>query len=943
MYYRVWKALVPEKGPANGPAIPDTELERVGWVPFVKSGFIGRNRGRGCRFFSQFLVEHGLHNVFYAYKLMTPTIKRAWNAINKYRAPKPDSFDEKAFRIACDWLSLEFGSKVENWRILEWNECDIRFSTSPGVGFSEFCKTKDEACEQYPEDINAFWDTAHWTKTPVLWQFFCKTELRKAEKILADDARGITGPPMDYSWSFARMVQDFNKRLNFANFSTASALGFNKFSKGLAMLVEKLQLLPIYQETDAKKWDSGLIRRLLEAVRDFRWATLREADKTEENKMRLFYYYEEMICSTMVLPTGEVLRKLLGMPSGAPTTSYDNTLAHYIALAYEYVRLVGGTYWDFQGDVISQLYGDDEILAISEKIVDIFTIEARSKVAAELGITIVPEECVQSRSLEGLCFLGSRIHFDEEFKTWVGHCDADKIVSSLMFPDRQITPNEALLRAYALKVECFWMDEIEPLVSEYIGWLRYTYRAQPKPDHQWDDIDPAYMTFLKRGPSNSEIRNLWLGLEAMVFKQSASGVLSTAICTPGFKKLKRDQDRAKRSNAMANKGKGKRQNANQTKKVVVNVQTNAQPKKGRARSSGGSSLVVGRGSQARTVNAPVSTGTIIGQSKFQLSGGTEGADLRAAGREILSWIYVPSTGNTQAFLSTMVNLNPTDWDGSRLKNIAVCFEKFRFKRITFRYVPVISTGASGNVAMYYDRDPADQVVNPATTTGMREWMEQEGASMGPLWTNTVSIFTPGPAVERSTYFTAPQSRDNRLTSQGFFAAAVIGNTGVAAGQGLGWIMADYDCLLFHPEGPPPGLPNHSGYDVGNITFAASTVAKDPVQVIWNTMPQPVSDALGGSWAVPDAIIEGILPANIVQVSDQAGGEQPGTIQSMTRLFFRFMDLAGTGTQNWYVWKDLANAMIASPTTVLRTAFNNSSWGPQTISGLYRLVQKLVAE
>lgn len=461
--------------------------------------------------FSRYLMHRGVTDRFDDYKIARPSFNREMKAVSRYGLTAIDTKpDDEILAKVSDWIELEFGPHVEGSRLVDFDEVDIQGSSTPGIPYKWFTRTKREAIVKYLPDIKAFWKYAHVFGTKLLWHNFCKVEILPAEKVDSDNIRTITGPDIAYHVSYYRFVQDFNDRLTSIPLSTVSALGFNKFAGGVDELARRLNVHPNKEENDISKFDALFppwsVTRL---IRKFRWNMFSTEVKTPGNFKRLCYYYSESIQSYLTLVSGYVLCTYHGLKSGFGSTSTDGTIHHAAALFYAYITLVGGDYSHFKKNVVAALYGDDEILSYSDEVREKFTFEKRSECYRHFGMRMKPEAHRASTDLTGATFLGGRL---KQLPTgqWVSEpVDPRKMVASLLKPPKPQTREQTLARAIALTYESYWHVETRDLIW---GFVQEMVKAGVKPDPGASSEDINFdMSLVGTVPTLRMIERLWLG------------------------------------------------------------------------------------------------------------------------------------------------------------------------------------------------------------------------------------------------------------------------------------------------------------------------------------------------------------------------------------------------------------------------------------------------
>lgn len=491
--------------------LENTGLVCVGRLNKASGLYQNPNRERFDQTFSRYLMSKRIYDQFDDYSVARPSFKREMKAVGRYGLKAIDSKPDAAhLEKVLEWLEFEFGPHVEGYRIVDAFEVDLQGSSTPGIPYKWYTRTKREAIKKYLPDISAFWKYAHRIGSKLLWHNFCKVEILPSTKVEENNIRSITGPDISYHVGFYRMVQDFNSRFVARPLATVSALGFNKYGGGIGLLAEKLSAFPNVEENDISKFDALYPEwAATEIAKNFRWRMLHPSFKTTANWERLSYYYREAIHSWIVTVTGYVLQTEHGLKSGVGTTSTDGTIHHAAAFFSAYIRLVSDDYQHFKKNVFAAFYGDDEAFSMSDEVKDRFSFENRKKCYEDFGMRLKPEAHRQSSTPEGLTFLGCRLKRLDSGE-WVGQpTDPRKMVASLLKPHKSQTPAQTMARAIALTYESYWHLPTRELLW---GFVQELVRSGVKPDTGAENEDIAFdLSLVGTIPTLRKIRALWLG------------------------------------------------------------------------------------------------------------------------------------------------------------------------------------------------------------------------------------------------------------------------------------------------------------------------------------------------------------------------------------------------------------------------------------------------
>jgi len=185
---------------------------------------------------------------------------------------------------------------------------------------------------------------------------------------------------------------------------------------------------------------------------------------------------------------------------------------------------------------------------------------------------------------------------------------------------------------------------------------------------------------------------------------------------------------------------------------------------------------------SRTFSAPVAIATSTPQGR-RPSYKNVGGDLLVSHIEMFG--TVESGAADPSGVSSVIH----SWDASPgnramfpwLSDIADRYEKYRFERLTFRFVPRISTSVSGMIVLAFDYDANDPTDILADTDGRMTLLSHEGSVGGSVWAPLEMQVSPARlALARERFVDAGEREelvsDARFSHLGRFFAGVFGTT-----------------------------------------------------------------------------------------------------------------------------------------------------------------------
>lgn len=462
-----------------------------------------------------------------------------YKSIAKYDKAQP-LLDLYSWRLAGEWTISHFAPYLSGSRVIDSEMACLEMDkqTSPGYPWNTVSRSKSGVLSSpvYQKYVVDYWRRlASGLRCPVIWCSNVKDELRSAEKLDATPPklRTFTGAPLEHVECCMRCCWDMNNSFYRSNNKTWSFVGGSKFRRGWNSLFHRLSKHPNAFELDESAYDASLFREAMFGMVDFRWAMFADSEKTPENRTRLEALYVEIVDSIMVCSDGDLVTKCTGNPSGSSNTIVDNTVILFRLMAYAWIVLWRKAkasnrfasrcldedrpvYSDFVQEVEAALNGDDNTWTCSNDVVGWFNATSVSKEWSDVGVS-THADTYEPRLLSQCSFLS--MQFGHVGSVIVPVPEKEKVFCALAWGGRCLTnPRMSLLRAYALRIESYYIPECRVLLSEYIKWLLLTYdvelrapKAKKGLDFTFDQVQTVFRT-------DSEIHSLYLGLESSQLK-----------------------------------------------------------------------------------------------------------------------------------------------------------------------------------------------------------------------------------------------------------------------------------------------------------------------------------------------------------------------------------------------------------------------------------------
>jgi len=415
------------------------------------------------------------------FRISNPTYKSVNETILKYDKPVPPELDQVLAEKAFQDLLQFFYHLRNSCEIKSFDDTEYVPDTVPGWVFSKVfnCQDKKSALAFF-DYLKLFWDRAHIEKYPVLFTQCGKVENLKEKKILAQDIRGFTVAPFEFFVSKARMSQDLNHKMCQPEFYKNSPIkhGINLMDGGFFDLLKKLCKIPNSKigEGDAVKWDSSSSREMLEICKRLRFECWDKKGMSEEEwHARMDYYYEQIVSSYVILPTGQVLQKNLGQPSGTTNTTDDNCIMHLFMWCYMWRKLHNRSlYVDFNRKVYLALYADDHIFSVDQDL-GFHPYEVRQPLYAEFGVGLDKAKDLVTDDPDGHTFLGMKARWDPKHENYVPIFDPFKATNVMMKNESQKVDVSAIWsRCYSIALLTCYDENMYDLCRSYLTYLKTT-------------------------------------------------------------------------------------------------------------------------------------------------------------------------------------------------------------------------------------------------------------------------------------------------------------------------------------------------------------------------------------------------------------------------------------------------------------------------------------
>lgn len=442
-------------------------------------------------YFKMYLEENNIA-LPSGYKYASANVSAELPSVAKYDKfqPQPDSF---AMKLSKQWMYRHFQDYMFASEKISSSEAlsAMDKTTSPGYPWSLKWPSKRDMIASIKIDglFKLYWDdltSGVESKYTPIWTSSVKAEMRPDEKVDANKLRTFCASPVEHSVALNQVCADMNNRFYSAGAYGLvwSKVGISKFNRGWNRVAQRLKRHPNGFNLDMKEWDSSEFREFMLDIAEFRAQCLENTATSSDSDREVMYkLYNSIINTVMVLSNGDIVQKSTGMPSGSANTVVDNTLNLFRILAYTYIRACVHLpdeerahfmrYEVFMRECEAALYGDDNTLTVSDKIVKWFNAKVIAHYALECGMTVTSENDEwDPKPIEQLTFLSHKfVKESPQMNFYVPVPDGNKVLCSLLYGSRTDDPRWHVMRALALRVECFYDTVARRIIDGYVNWM----------------------------------------------------------------------------------------------------------------------------------------------------------------------------------------------------------------------------------------------------------------------------------------------------------------------------------------------------------------------------------------------------------------------------------------------------------------------------------------
>jgi len=333
-------------------------------------------------------------------------------------------------------------------------------------------------------------------------------ELLKKKKVESNDGRVFIVADIKFLYAQTRLFHNVHELLVKLSQDPKFPLkiGFCFQHGGFSRLMEILRSFNFIVEGDVSKWDSSMWEFVTFFVIYPLLTRLFKPNhycSQEEYEWRTWHISNDCTHSIIVMPSGQVLVKHRGNPSGHLLTGDFNCIWHHFNQCLIYVLA------DKQQDLKRDqwwLLGDDHIFGTNTE--EIANFENRRLVYDGMGSELNKEKDLVSNSVLGHTFLGFTAQYDAKYGRIVPVFNIEKALCSALKPGGSVTPALRYARLTGLRI----LTIFSPGYDLIKCLARRCYESGYVIDEP-TDVEAEMVKFLLSWPSDEVIERLWLGFE----------------------------------------------------------------------------------------------------------------------------------------------------------------------------------------------------------------------------------------------------------------------------------------------------------------------------------------------------------------------------------------------------------------------------------------------
>jgi hypothetical protein len=288
----------------------------------------------------------------------------------------------------------------------------------PALGYDDYTFDSELAIELRADVEKLIEQARNNQRGDVVWNATLKDERRMKAKVDEIKTRVFTAGPQHFTIAFRQYFLGFMVHVARNKIDNEIGVGTNVYSMDWHQTALKLQQQgEKVIAGDFSNYDGSLLAEVMWEILDLinEWYD----DGPENAQIRQVLFQD--ICHARILVGEELIQCDHSQPSGNPGTVIFNSLFNQIIMRYAYMlcKEKAGLplYCDFLDTVSMQTYGDDNVLNISDSVIDWYNQVTISDALATIGMTYTDEaktgELVKYRSLNEIAYLKRQFKLSE--------------------------------------------------------------------------------------------------------------------------------------------------------------------------------------------------------------------------------------------------------------------------------------------------------------------------------------------------------------------------------------------------------------------------------------------------------------------------------------------------------------------------------------------------
>jgi hypothetical protein len=432
----------------------------------------------------------------------------------KFLSEAPRQFNRATMTVAADMLLSLWRPACANYRVLTFDKAmeTIVKTKSCGWPFGLRYATKGQFYEAERAHCDHVFDRMATVFVPTFTTVFVKREQRTHKKIAENALRPIANVDPTVVINEKRMMQDMHERLFKSNIDSSCGIGWTPYYRGASRLMQHLATVAdgafLGWDFDVKAMDSRVFWFMMMHLLEIRWELLHPADKTEDNRARLYNLMLGTALTAYIMPDGRVFLKGIngiGNNSGCLQTAVLNTATTLMFLFYSYLQLGIPRTLSLRG-TRNVVGGDDGIVSVNSEVREFATPEQIAHVLfTDLSVVLESTEWTWA-PVPDRVFYSMRFVWNESKSAFDFIVDRNKLFSSMLTGLTGVyTPIKQLTRLCQFRT-LTWSDvQMRRWIEHIIAWW-----------HE-DNLDlvstPEWVLAMKSYLSTVQVESLLYGYE----------------------------------------------------------------------------------------------------------------------------------------------------------------------------------------------------------------------------------------------------------------------------------------------------------------------------------------------------------------------------------------------------------------------------------------------